>query len=1561
MNPYSSFRNPLILLCLLLFLPSWGTAQPVEVEVHSTLETVTTQKSSSFRVRINGVEANVHEKTNYIIETSNGVTDNYIHYVHFSMRGPVELEVDFLESPGPTSYWLRPGAFKIDHSRVDDTVSFKLHVPHYYVMETRHVSPGNTTIRTLILLADEFFENAPEPTDPNVVTASSEGFANDGSVLSNSDMNQLLEQVRRDPDKDIVLFEPGYYNFDNRGFGFRSQTGMFIKGGAYLDIGGYDARYDNSFWLRGRGVIDMNSETRNADRKFIVMDYSRNALIEGLVQRGAVGWNVLPSFSDDMLIKDWKIVNSWNRTNDDGVDTQRARRITVDKTFVCSSADNASDKAHYTLSITQDANTTMRNVTDITRRDAVSYSDAKAQKLGTESMCDLFDNFLFEDFFPTNNGGPRSHLSDIATVQNFTVRNWHIDGDIVSDLKIEGNSGRQPTTANINGMVLEDIYSYSSRQAKFTGYSPSNLVQNVGITNLYLGSDGFATSTADLDLTHTANFTVTTAASVWAAHDRYGLINEAVPLNGYAYHDTATWTKVSGPGNAVFTDATDPESDVTFDARGEYILRITADNNPGEFDELTVTVLDPNFTSEPKARFIMLPTFPTIGQSVTFDGSYSSDPDGTIRTYDWDFGDGTTLSNGGVSPTHSYAAEGMYSVSLLVTDNLGYTRKVHDYILVSKGQQPYGNSAHPVPGRVEAEDFDTGGTGISYADNSRGDNGPEVFGPTVEPYEILTDGSNNTLYPSISEVYRPLEEYVEECNFMPQPDIQASTDSSDPGGFELFDIDTKNGDNEWMEYTLDVSSAGTYEITFRVNPNQANVDRKFHLYIDGVKVIDNEVWGRSTNYIDKTVTVNFAQAGEHVLRVEPNGDIGSLNYMDFVLVGAPVPTACFSTTPASGLAPLEVTVDGSCSSGGTITNYRWDFGDGTIIESGTASESHTYAADGNYTITLTVTNDSANTGQTSSDVFVGNMLPTASFDFNPVNPDANAAVSFDASASSDADGSIVQYDWDFGDGTTLSDGTATPSHTYTSEDQFTVTLTVTDNQGDTAQTSKLVTVGNLPPTADLSSSASFAVVGTSIDFDATGSSDSDGTITQYDWDFGDGTMLNNGGATPSHSYSREGVFNVRVTVTDNDGAIDTDTVTVEIIDASGSWDFESGSGNRSFGQFGWVAYRSPRGNSSVINHTDTGAFPAFIKEDTSLGGSSLALIDADASSNDLAGQFYIGTLVSADMVDAVTFSFRHQSDTGSSGTAPQFLRVAIQIDNSSWYIAEEAFAESPNSATTSIFTFSGADWISWEDPANGFASVAAIPTSGGSPLTTGTITQIGLVMVSNRSGDYAKLDDLIFDAGQAAPDAATGLSALTVSATQIDLSWTDNSGDETGFKLQRAASSGGPWADVTTTAANSVSYSDTGLSADSVYYYQVLATNAAGDAPASNESMATTWSIREQFFADSGLAYDVNPAGNSDGDALSNDEEFIAGTNPNDDSSVFVADNIQSVAGNLEFDFETVSGRYYQVEFREALESGTWQPLSGYENVSGDGTRTQVTDTVSGKRFYRIRVSTTPW
>lgn len=150
---------------------------------------------------------------------------------------------------------------------------------------------------------------------------------------------------------------------------------------------------------------------------------------------------------------------------------------------------------------------------------------------------------------------------------------------------------------------------------------------------------------------------------------------------------------------------------------------------------------------------------------------------------------------------------------------------------------------------------------------------------------------------------------------------------------------------------------------------------------------------------------------------------------------------------------------GSADPDGTITSYSWNFGDGTSGSGPTPTKA--YGTAGAYTVTLTVTDNAGATGSATATATItaatGNQPPVAR-PGGPYSGTAGTSIRFDGSASSDPNGTITAYAWTFGDGTT---GTgATPSKVYSAAGSYTVTLTVTDNQGATNSASTTAVIGS---------------------------------------------------------------------------------------------------------------------------------------------------------------------------------------------------------------------------------------------------------------------------------------------------------------------------------------------------------------------------------------------------------------------------------------------------------------------------------------------------------------------
>jgi PKD repeat protein len=168
------------------------------------------------------------------------------------------------------------------------------------------------------------------------------------------------------------------------------------------------------------------------------------------------------------------------------------------------------------------------------------------------------------------------------------------------------------------------------------------------------------------------------------------------------------------------------------------------------------------------------------------------------------------------------------------------------------------------------------------------------------------------------------------------------------------------------------------------------------------------------------------------------------------------PVAVIHASTTSGMPPLTVTFDGlqSTDADGSVVRYLWSFGDGNTNEG--ALLQHSYNA-GSFTATLKVIDDKGASASTTIVIAVANKSPNAAIAVSPESGDAPLAALLSSLGSSDPDGTIVDYDWDFGDGT-IGSG-AQVSHTYTAPGLYFAELTVRDNGNATAARSAPVLVG----------------------------------------------------------------------------------------------------------------------------------------------------------------------------------------------------------------------------------------------------------------------------------------------------------------------------------------------------------------------------------------------------------------------------------------------------------------------------------------------------------------------
>ncbi len=227
---------------------------------------------------------------------------------------------------------------------------------------------------------------------------------------------------------------------------------------------------------------------------------------------------------------------------------------------------------------------------------------------------------------------------------------------------------------------------------------------------------------------------------------------------------------------------------------------------------------------------------------------------------------------------------------------------------------------------------------------------------------------------------------------------------------------------------------------------------------------------------------------------------------------------------------------------------RWSFGDGTVIENGGLTQAHTYTSEGDFTVTVRVTDSHGGYGEDSYVVTSRNSFPIATLGDITGSRVEGTTLTFNGSGADrdpfDSGEDIVNYAWDFGDGTVIADGDPTETHAYRDNGSYIVLFTVTDNEGKTHTVQTTVVVANANPVVDAGSSVP-GRTNTPLQF--LGSFTDAGLDDTHTivWNFGDGTTAT-GILNPTHIYTAEGTYIVTLTVTDKDGGSGSDTTSANV-------------------------------------------------------------------------------------------------------------------------------------------------------------------------------------------------------------------------------------------------------------------------------------------------------------------------------------------------------------------------------------------------------------------------------
>ncbi len=556
--------------------------------------------------------------------------------------------------------------------------------------------------------------------------------------------------------------------------------------------------------------------------------------------------------------------------------------------------------------------------------------------------------------------------------------------------------------------------------------------------------------------------------------------------------------------------------------------------------------------ASPSVNFTASPTNVCAGSTVQFTDLSSDNP----TAWDWTFPGGTPSSSTDQNPIVTYATPGIYDVTLTASNATGSgTGTIQNYITVSANNPSFSASAAGLTASFTNEtfpeadsylwDFGDPGSGVNNtstlvnpqhtypadgvylitltASNACGSstfnlslslNTPAIANFTASPTTVCsgeavqftsTSSANTTQWnwtfpggtPATSTEENPTVVYNSIGSY------NASLQAISPGGS---DSETKNNyitviQSAIPEFTWSAPSGNTVTFTNTTSPLSGNT-------------YSWDFGDGSSASTDIHPSHTFPSSGSYTVIlsvITPNCGTKTISHT-IQLQNAPA--ANFSGTPTSGCSPL--TVQFTDLSTNTPTAWSWSFPGGSPSSSTSQNPSITYANPGNYTVILTASNGAGSTTKTIADYISVASAPTASFSKNQTGN----SVAFTNTST----GNATSYTWDFGDSSANSTET-NPTHVYTTDGTYTVTLTATNACGSHSITAQVIITANTPTVSITVAPSNTVCIGQTVNFTANVSANTQ----NVSWTFADGTPATSTSMNPSVTFSTVGDHLVTLT------------------------------------------------------------------------------------------------------------------------------------------------------------------------------------------------------------------------------------------------------------------------------------------------------------------------------------------------------------------------------------------------------------------------------------------------
>ena len=730
--------------------------------------------------------------------------------------------------------------------------------------------------------------------------------------------------------------------------------------------------------------------------------------------------------------------------------------------------------------------------------------------VGTDTLIVTVDNVA-----PAVAAGPDGTIDEGGT---FTSSGSFIDPGAdqwTATVDYGDGSGVQPLALNNQSFVLEHIY---SKNGSYTA--------TVAITD----SDG--ESGTDTAIVTVNNVAPTVVAGPDGTIDEGGMFTSS---GSFTDPGADTWTATVDYGYGSGTQALDLNDDKSFalshrySDNGSYTVTITISDSDGESGTDTATVkvnnVAPTATAGPDQTV-------DEGAAVAFAGSFA-DPGADTHTIEWNFGDGNTVS-GELSVSHAYADNGTYEVTLTVTDDENGVGTDTLTVMVNNVAPTVaaGEDLAAVEGAVVAfagtfsdPGADTWTATVDYGDNA----GSEEFTLNADKsynfsHTYVDDGTYAvTVTVTDDEGTTGTDSLVVEVADV-APQITLNTDPAPSDEASRMTLGSVIVDPGRDGYTLNRVDWG--DGTFDDNPAAA-----VHIYADNGSYEINAAFTED----DAAATVRTVSITHAVSDVAPAVSIAGPGTVD---EGSVYSLALSAVDPGDD----------------TIVSWDVNWGDGAAdtVQGNPSSASHVYADNGEFTISASATNeDGTYAASAPVAVAVNNVAPTVAAGPDGTVDEGGTFTSSGSFTDPGADQWTATVDYGDGSGVQAlvlnSEMGFGLSHMYTENGSYTVTVTISDDEGAAGSDTAIVTVNNVAPTAN--AGADQAVdEGAAVSF--AGSFTDPGTDSHtIQWDFGDGSS-DSGSLTPSHSYADNGVYTVTLTVADDDGGVGTDTLAVTINNAA---------------------------------------------------------------------------------------------------------------------------------------------------------------------------------------------------------------------------------------------------------------------------------------------------------------------------------------------------------------------------------------------------------------------------